>query len=461
MQELLEKRSRKVLRLINSEKALYKVPLPSTRTFIPKRGTSELRSLTYPTMLDRAKETKILFVIMPQVSKEYMVDESIGFWSNRDRIRGLTSFISRAISTHGENNYELFSVDIAKYFGSIPEVSRRQMMSSIYMPKAHKDYVVNSMIMPFYDAKSKRFEMWPKGSASSEGSVLLPTIANMYLHKYDQGVKGLGLVFCRYADNMVFALPKAGMQGIPWDTNNLSRFVETNIQQQMPLGITVHSLNRPEKTHLIKPGTLELGVYLQPEANTIDAVMTYGDGCRNQVEVEEYSKRIIGYKTPILDRFIKEWHKSYPPVPSIKHAFNVETYYNSGDELILSIQLHTDRPRRRADPHDVARVLSYETPRSLTDLTGIIESVLVQAQNNPKTVDRINKAIQRVCIVYRRVIREARMNQRQRLHYLNELKSLTNQLEHEELFERVGERYPQILKAWKQELYGIDKVALS
>jgi len=252
--KLLERRSRKVIWLIKDELAKSRPrwfpPFLATKSYIPKPNTDELRPLTFPAMIDRARETKILFIILPQARIRYNVDESVGFWPNMDRIRGMLTFLSKATTAYGIDGYDMFSVDVAKYFGSIPEVARREMTAALWIATSHKEYIVNNMIMPYYDTKDRKFHLWEKGKASSEGSVLLPTLANMYLFKYDGMLKGLGVVFCRYADNMVFALPKAGLRHLPWHLE-ASEFLNLYIQPHMPPGVRVHDLSRPEKTHII------------------------------------------------------------------------------------------------------------------------------------------------------------------------------------------------------------------
>jgi len=333
IRKLLAKRCRKVIWIIKKELAKkppqWNPPYIASKSYIPKPGTEELRPLTYPAMLDRARETKILFVILPQARIKYNVPESIGFWPNMDRIRGLMQFLSQAISKYGVGNYELLSVDIAKYFGSIPESSRRKLTASLWIPRQYQDYIIDNMTVPYYDSKDKKFHLWPEEKASSEGSVLLPTLANMYLFKYDSMLKGLGVIFCRYADNMVYALPKVGLRSLPWHLP-AAEFMDKYIAPHMPPGVKIHRLDRPEKSHVIS-GHLELGIYLDPGATTVDAVMNYGNRIPEPRDITKFKS------SPILARFIDDWHKSFPPIAPIQHAFTSQMHKNDIGQEILSI----------------------------------------------------------------------------------------------------------------------------
>jgi len=363
IRSLLSRRAEKVIWIIKKELSRkppqWFPPYIATKSYIPKPGTEELRPLTFPAMIDRARETKILFVILPQARLRYNVDESVGFWPNMDRIRGLMSFMSRAIAKYGPGNYELLSVDIAKYFGSIPEDGRRALTAALWIPRTYQEYIIDNMTCPYYDSKDKKFHLWPEGKASSEGSVLLPTLANMYLFKYDCMLKGLGVIFCRYADNMVFALPTAGLRSLPWHLP-AAEFIDMYIQPHMPKGVVVHRLDKPAKTHIID-GHLELGIYLDPKATGLDVVMRYGDRTPEELD------RIL-YKTPILSKFVKEWHTSFPGVKPCLHNFRAQRHLNDAGQEILRIQLDVDAPMVYADRHEVTNVLSDSTPKFLSNM---------------------------------------------------------------------------------------------
>jgi len=458
----IQSRERKCIRLIQSalKRKDYHGPNFSIRTYIPKPGTSEERPLTFPSMIDRARETKILFVLLPQARMRMSVDESIGFWPNMDRVRGLSSFIARAIKAYGVGNYDILSADIAKYFGSIPEAGRRNIISALWIPTQHRDYLLDNMTCPFYDVKTRKFHLWPVGKASSEGSVVLPVIANMYLFNFDRHLQSVGIVFCRYADNLLFALPKRGLRGIPWH-GELENFVEMNIQPYMPPGVTVYTTARPDKTREVKPGQLELGVYLNPHATTVDAVMQYAQGERH-VDATRITELVkTRFITPNLNRFEEEWRKPYPTHEALPYGFRSSLHYNSGDQLILSVLLNTGYKDVRADPHDISHKLSENMPNSLAELGDTLDRLQNSTVLHTAVAQRLDRAYNRILAVYKRVLRESRLSPAKVVHRLDNLSAMSTTIDKLAYLRREGAIYPDLIKVWKEELYGIDQVALS
>jgi hypothetical protein len=407
-------------------------------------------------MLERARETKILFVVLPQARFTQNVEESTGFWPNMDRIRGLSRFLQRAIKAYGRDNYELLSVDVAKYFGSIPEDGRRKIAASFWIPTPYRDYIVDNMCMPFYDTADGKLKLWPENKAASEGSVLLPIIANLYLYQTDTKLNTLGIIFCRYADNLCIALPKRSIKGLPWH-GPAETFIQRVLQPNMPPGVTLHTLERPEKSHIIK-GHLELGVYLDPHSTSLQAIMQYKQGESPHEPEDNDAPLKVTKHLPLTEKFTEEWHQSYPQQSLAQSAIYTEQYYNSGQELIYSV--FTDVAEHaegvRADPHEIVAATNRITKEE--DLDKAFRELRSIVKSN-KVCDRMDRAIERVEHHIRKYALHG-FSPRQTVDYVLKSHLLTGTARYDYLL-KVYQSKKHLEKVWKQELYGVHIVALS
>jgi len=397
----------------------HRGPYIAMKSYIPKPGTNDKRPLTFPAMIDRARETKILFCVLPQ-TLELTQPFSVGFWPNKDRIRGFMYAMSRALKAYGRGNFEILSVDIAKYFGSIPEEGRREMLSTLWIPRASKDYVVDSMIMPYLDTKDGKYQLWPIGKASSEGSVLLPLIANMYLFKFDDTMNALGVIYCRFADNLDFFLPRDGV--------NMDTFVEDYVQPLMPKGVTVHTMHRPDKTRILRKSKKDskagasLGCYVNGAANMINVILAYKEG------EQPHGPPIhapVNYNTPILDKFTDDWHHSFPTCPRPHHITTASFYLNENEELILGIHFDDGDDVYTSDPHDIAVTLATDCKVDVDEIKMRVDSAYdTNAQFSEALHNRIERAIRRWSYHYKNPM----------VNSPTEQKAILNKVWHDEMF---------------------------
>jgi hypothetical protein len=299
--------------------------------------------------------------------------------------------MSRALKAYGRGNFEILSVDIAKYFGSIPEEGRRRMMSALWIPEVSKDYVVDSMIMPHYDTKDGKYHLWPEGKAASEGCVLLPLLANMYLFSFDNAMIVHGIIFCRFADNLDFFLPKGGV--------DMNTFVEDYVQPYMPQGVHVHTMTRPDKTRILRKSKekskdgASLGCYVNGAANMINVILAYKEGEQPHGPT---TYKPPEFNTPILDKFTDEWHHSFPTCPRPEHITRASFYLNDNEELMLGIHFEDGGDVYTSDPHNIAITLATDCKVDVDEIKMRTDSVYVTSSEFSEAMhNRIERAIRR------------------------------------------------------------------
>ena len=168
-------------------------PLPVRRVWIPKPGTTKQRPLGVPAVRDRVVEEALRRIVEPIWEPTFSPD-SYGFRPGRSAHEAVTR-----IYTHLNQGYHwVVDADIQDYFGSIDQ---KLLMDTLAERIA--DGTVLGWVRDMLRAGVMDAGQWlatPRGT--SQGSVLSPLLANIYLDALDQAMQALpGVQFIRYADD--------------------------------------------------------------------------------------------------------------------------------------------------------------------------------------------------------------------------------------------------------------------
>lgn len=169
-------------------------PLPLRRTYIPKPGSHEKRSLGIPTIIDRIVQTALRNVIEPIFEHEFDPG-SYGFRPNRGTHDALGE-IERLLAG---GSWHVVDVDVRKYFDTIPHEG---LMKEVARRIA--DGRVLALIEAYlHQGILEEMQLWMPEKGTPQGAVISPLLANVYLHPVDVAMRGAGFTLIRYADDMV------------------------------------------------------------------------------------------------------------------------------------------------------------------------------------------------------------------------------------------------------------------
>jgi RNA-directed DNA polymerase len=167
---------------------------PARRVLIPKEGTSKMRKLGIPVVMDRivSQSTNLVF---EEIFDQYFAEFSFGFRRGRSQHQAIEH-----IREMVKRGYEwCASIDLQSFFDEIPhdlilKLIRRKIADErlvTLIARALKAGVVDKGI----------FEKTTKGCP--QGSPLSPMLSNIVLNELDQELEKRGLRYCRWADDFL------------------------------------------------------------------------------------------------------------------------------------------------------------------------------------------------------------------------------------------------------------------
>ena len=180
-------------------------PQAIRRTFIPKPGSNEQRSLGIPTVRDRVVQGAVRHVVEPIFEKEFAL-HSYGFRPGRgckDALRRVDELLKQGfhlvLSAIGRRNQHVVDVDLKSYFDSIPH---ERLMNRL------RERIADGRVLALIESFLKAGIMdglseWEPETGVPQGAVLSPLLSNVYLNPLDHHLVSLGQEMVRYADDFV------------------------------------------------------------------------------------------------------------------------------------------------------------------------------------------------------------------------------------------------------------------
>ena len=206
-----EQRKSELLRLIHNklEAGTYRFK-PARRVLIPKEGSSKMRKLGIPGVMDRivALSTNLVF---EDIFRPEFTESNFGFLKGKSQHQAIRH-VQRIV---GEGYEWCASVDLKSFFDEIPhglvlKLIRRKIADERLVTLIARALKAGVVV-------DGNLEKTTKGVP--QGSPLSPMLSNIVLNELDHELERRGLRYCRWADDFVILLrseraAKRVMEGI-------------------------------------------------------------------------------------------------------------------------------------------------------------------------------------------------------------------------------------------------------
>jgi group II intron reverse transcriptase/maturase len=193
-----ERRADELLMLIHEKlKALTYRFKPARRALIPKEGTSKMRKLGIPVVMDRIVGQSINLVFTEIFDPEF-TDSNFGFRRGKSQHQAM-----RHVQSTVREGYEwCASIDLKSFFDEIPhnlilKLIRRKIADERLVTLIARALKAGVMV----DGK---LEKTTKGCP--QGSPLSPMLSNIVLNEMDHELERRGHQYCRWADDFLILL---------------------------------------------------------------------------------------------------------------------------------------------------------------------------------------------------------------------------------------------------------------
>lgn len=170
---------------------------PARRVEIPKEGTSKMRKLGIPVVMDRIVGTSMHMVLNEHFDPQFTAS-NFGFRRGRSQRQA----IGHLQALVNEGRKRAVAVDLRSFFDEIPhglilKLIRRSVADESFVTLLARLLKAGVVI-------DGSFEKTDKGCP--QGSPLSPIISNIVLNELDQQLEEKGLGYCRWADDFVIVV---------------------------------------------------------------------------------------------------------------------------------------------------------------------------------------------------------------------------------------------------------------
>lgn len=167
---------------------------PARRVLIPKPGTSKLRKLGIPVVMDRIVSQSVNMVFDKIFDPDF-TDSNFGFRRGRSQ-----HMATRHVQGIVKEGYEwCASIDLKSFFDEIPhglilKLTRRKIADERLLTLIARALKAGVVV-------DRKFEKTEKGSP--QGSPLSPMLSNIVLNELDHELERRGLQYSRWADDFL------------------------------------------------------------------------------------------------------------------------------------------------------------------------------------------------------------------------------------------------------------------
>lgn len=203
-------------------------PRPLRQVLVPKAGEG-MRGLAIWALRDRVAQRVVYDLIAP-VFEPYFLPCSFGYRPGL----GVEQAVQRVIDHRNANLRWVVDADIMHCFDAIDERRLFGMVRQRVRDRLVLRYIeqwLKVQLLSSLDGK-------PRRAGASQGSVLSPLLANIYLHPLDQALTARGLALVRYADDFVICCRRRT------DAQAAQMQAQATLRR---LGLTLH----PQKTQIV------------------------------------------------------------------------------------------------------------------------------------------------------------------------------------------------------------------
>lgn len=178
---------------------------------VPKKKKNKYRLVTAPSVRDRVVERAILELVKPYLLP--YANSEVSYCGTSDllgRKRNIKRVFSKIIKLLKEKKFIIFESDIESFFDEIPKQMLFKLVKK-HLPDKSLNNLIKEIIFFKVDnmeelKRNLKISNFPKEDKGiSQGSILSPLFANLYLNKFDSQLgKKFGNRLIRYVDDFIF-----------------------------------------------------------------------------------------------------------------------------------------------------------------------------------------------------------------------------------------------------------------
>lgn len=168
-------------------------PKPVRQVWVPK-ARSGMRPLALWALRDRVAQ-RVIYDLLSPIFEAQFLPCSYGFRPGL----GVQDAVAALQRRRDEGLRWVVDADIEDCFGAIPTDRLMKLVAARVDDRLLRRYVRGWLEADIMNSADGR----PRKAGTSQGSVLSPLLANVYLHQIDQLMMAQGLAFLRYADDFV------------------------------------------------------------------------------------------------------------------------------------------------------------------------------------------------------------------------------------------------------------------
>jgi len=169
-------------------------PQPVKIVEVPKRSSGNTRQIGIPTIRDRIVQQAILIAVEPLFEQRFLPC-SYGFRPGRSAHQAIQA-VDQSLA---QGDHWIVEADIQDCFGTLDWA----LLLKVLQEKLDEPHVLDLLRRFLAAGMVRNGGRESTGKGISQGSVLSPLFANVYLHRFDRAMTQAGYHLIRYADDFL------------------------------------------------------------------------------------------------------------------------------------------------------------------------------------------------------------------------------------------------------------------